>query len=198
MLETRALDFETVIVLSANENTLPKAKQEQSFIAYDLRRYFKLPTYRERDSIFAYQFYRLMHRCKNAYFIYNTENDDFGSGEKSRYLTQILHELKGKPAINLSEKILSTPIPQRPREEFEVPKTPFVLRELDRLFEKGISPSALITYINCPLDFYYKHVLGLRDSEKVEVNRRSELLRNLCAQNFRRILSTLCEPSTPS
>ena len=81
MLETRTLDFENVILLSCNEDILPSGKSVNSFIPFELKRYFGLPTYSDKDAIFAYHFYRLLQRATNIYLLYNTESDALGSGE---------------------------------------------------------------------------------------------------------------------
>ncbi len=169
MLETRVLDFETVILLSANENTIPKAKQDSTFIPFDLKRYYHLPTHIEKDAIYAYHFYRLIQRASNVYLLYNTENDDFGSGEKSRFITQLQHEL---PKINLNikinEQVLATPVVQNESLPVPIAKNEQILEQLTQLYKSGLSPSALNTYINCPLDFYYKYILQLRETDEVE------------------------------
>ena len=72
LLESRALDFENVIITSVNEGTLPKGKMHSSLIPYDLRKKHSLLTYSERDAIYTYHFYRLIKRAKNIYLIYNT------------------------------------------------------------------------------------------------------------------------------
>ena len=80
MLETRVLDFENIILVSTNEGVLPASSQQNSFIPFDVKIAFGLPTYREKDAIFSYHFFRLMQRAKNVFIIYNTEHDVFGSG----------------------------------------------------------------------------------------------------------------------
>ena len=93
MLETRTLDFENIILLSANEGMLPSGKSFNSFIPYDIRKEFNLPTYKDRDAVYAYHFYRLLQRASNIFLVYNTQNDDFGKGERSRFIYQIIQEL---------------------------------------------------------------------------------------------------------
>ena len=89
MLETRVLDFENIILVSTNEGVLPASSQQNSFIPFDVKIEFGLPTYREKDAIFSYHFFRLLQRAKNIFILYNTEHDVFGSGEKSRFVTQL-------------------------------------------------------------------------------------------------------------
>ncbi|UMB52976.1 PD-(D/E)XK nuclease family protein [Lutibacter sp. A64] len=163
MLETRALDFETIIVTSVNEGVLPGSKNENSFLPFDVKKYFKMPTYQEKDAIFSYHFQHLLQRAKNVYLIYNTETDGYGAGEKSRFLTQLeinnptIKNTIINPKVQKNEEIL-----------LQVEKTPEVIEKLKTVFEKGISPSALATYIYNPISFYEQKVLEIRDDDEVE------------------------------
>lgn len=166
MLESRALDFETVIITSLNEGVLPAGKSDNSFIPYDLKQEYKLPTYREKDAVYTYHFYRLLQRAKNVYLLYNTEAEGLNSGEKSRFLTQLQIE---KQAAHHQKKILISPkVPQVKNELKVVKKTPEMLERIKSLATSGFSPSALTTYIRNPLDFYHQYVLGVRDQDEVE------------------------------
>lgn len=163
MLETRALDFETVIITSVNEGILPGGKNDFSFIPFDVKKYFGLPTYLEKDAIFSYHFQRLLQRAKNVYLIYNTEMDGYGAGEKSRFLTQLeinnpsIHKKTISPIVQKTEFPLN-----------EIEKTSAILEKLQQEFTKGISPSALSTYIYNPISFYEQKVLGIREDDEVE------------------------------
>lgn len=163
MLETRALDFDTVVITSVNEGILPGGKNEFSFIPYDVKKYFGLPTYQEKDAIFSYHFQRLLQRATNVYLIYNTETDGYGSGEKSRFLTQL--EINN-PTI--TKTIISPKVNRTETELLEVKKTSEVLQKLKEVFTKGISPSALANYIYNPISFYEQKVLGIREDDEVE------------------------------
>jgi len=163
MLETRALDFETVIITSINEGILPGGKNDFSFIPFDVKKYFGLPTYQEKDAIFSYHFQRLLQRASNIYLIYNTETDGYGSGEKSRFLTQL--EINNPTIIKtiVSPKVQQTNFPI-----LQIEKTPEVLQKLTAVFTEGISPSSIATYIYNPISFYEQKVLGIKDDNEVE------------------------------
>ncbi|RXP64472.1 PD-(D/E)XK nuclease family protein [Lutibacter sp. HS1-25] len=163
MLETRALDFETVIITSVNEGILPGGKNDFSFIPFDVKKYFGLPTYQEKDAIFSYHFQRLLQRAKTVYLIYNTETDGYGSGEKSRFLTQL--EIKN-PAI--SKTVISPKLQQNKNTLLEIEKTAAVTETLKQVFTNGISPSALATYIYNPIQFYEQRVLKIKEVDEVE------------------------------
>ncbi len=171
MLETRALDFENIILLSANEGTLPSGKSYNSFIPFDIRKEFGLPTHQEHQAIYAYHFYRLLQRCSNAWLIYNTEAESLGGGEKSRFLNQIIHEL---PAYNEQNQISEispafnmfsgTPAP------IEVRKDEAILSKLREKAKNGFSSTALTRYISCSLKYYLADILKIDETEEVSEN----------------------------
>ncbi|MCF8297027.1 MAG: PD-(D/E)XK nuclease family protein [Saprospiraceae bacterium] len=170
MLETRTLDFDKIVLLSANEGLLPSAKSANTFIPYDIKREFKIPTHREKDAVFAYHFYRLLQRTKQAYILYNTEADQLGGGDKSRFITQIIHELPTyNPKIKITEQILSVP-PVKDKTDYsiKIEKTEEVLEKLKEKAKSGFSPSSLNAYRNCSLRFYFQQIAGLKEIEEVE------------------------------
>ncbi|MFV0237786.1 MAG: PD-(D/E)XK nuclease family protein [Flavobacteriales bacterium] len=164
MLETRLLDFKNIIITSLNEGILPKGKTSNTFIPFDIRKNVGLPTFQENDAIFAYHFYRLIQRAENVYLIYNTENDDYGSGEKSRFLTQLEIELPYK----IKHHIAAGSIAEKLEKPLQIPKSPKMMKRLYEMAEKGFSPSSLNAYIRNPLTFYYQNVLELRDVTEIE------------------------------
>lgn len=163
MLETRVLDFENIIITSVNEGVLPANTQQSSFIPFDAKIEFRLPAYQQKDAVFSYHFFRLMQRAKNIYLLYNTENDSFGKGEKSRFITQL--ELM-RP--NIKSKIVSPEVISETNELKEVLKNGMVLNKLQEFAKKGVSPSALATYLYNPIVFYKQKVLKIRELDNVE------------------------------
>jgi len=168
MLETRNVDFKNVILLSTNEGVLPSGKTFNSFVPFDIKKEYKLPTHIEKDAIYAYHFYRLVQNAENMFIIYNTESSNFNTGEQSRFITQVENELSDFKNINITKKIITYPTIQKKDEPVKVEKTPIIFEKIRQLFEQGISPTALNTYVNCPLDFYYKYVIGVREADDVE------------------------------
>jgi hypothetical protein len=163
MLETRVLDFENVIITSVNEGVLPSNNTQSSFIPFDVKIQFGLPTYREKDAIFSYHFFRLLQRAKNIYLLYNTENDAFGNGEKSRFITQL--ELLRD---DLTQKSIAQKVVTEKTQLQEIKKNPQVFERLKKFAETGISPSAIIKYLYNPIEFYKERVLGIREADEVE------------------------------
>lgn len=164
MLESRVLDFETIIISSVNEGILPAGKSNNSFIPFDVKLENKLPTYKEKDAVYTYHFYRLLQRAKNIYVIYNTEVDAFNTGEKSRFITQL--ELEGIHTI--SQKIVAPQTPVLSKNIISIKKDNDVLDEIKKYALKGFSPSALTSYIRNPIDFYYQKVLKIKEHDDIE------------------------------
>lgn len=133
-----------------------------------MKRDYGLPTYKEKDAIYTYHFYRLIQRAKNIHIIYNTEPDVLEGGEKSRLISQLVTDFNLKPFVK--HKIASPRIQIEPQVKEEIIKTALLLSDLKALGQKGFSPTSLSNYIRNPIEFYKKHVLGLPDSIEVEEN----------------------------
>ncbi|MES2567070.1 MAG: PD-(D/E)XK nuclease family protein [Bacteroidota bacterium] len=175
VLETRTLDFENIILLGVNEGVLPSGKSSNSFIPNDLKRYHGMPLYGDKDAIYAYHFYRILQRATNILITYNTEHSVLGSGEKSRFITQLQFELmRYNSAHTITERMLSgDTLPASSRNVISVSKTDLVLAPIlyklttDSQYS-GLSPSALITYKDCALRFFFRYGVGIKETEDVE------------------------------
>ncbi|WOD44939.1 PD-(D/E)XK nuclease family protein [Hwangdonia lutea] len=164
MLESRVLDFETVIISSVNEGILPSGKSNNSFIPFDVKLENNLPTYKEKDAVYTYHFYRLLQRAKNIHIIYNTEADVLTGGEKSRFITQLqlenIHKIK--------HQIIAPHVPILEPKLNEVQKTPELLNQIIQVAKQGFSPSSLTNYIRNPIDFYYQKILKVKEHDDAE------------------------------
>ncbi|MCC4211881.1 PD-(D/E)XK nuclease family protein [Leeuwenhoekiella parthenopeia] len=166
VLESRVIDFKHVIITSLNEGTLPSGKSQNSFIPFDLKIEYNLPTYREKDAIYAYHFFRLLQRAETAHLLFNNEASGLNSGEKSRFLLQLATD--SEALYHYSESTASASVKIEPPKLKAVSKTPELIESLKKHARSGFSPSALTTYIRNPIDFYYKYVLGIQELEEVE------------------------------
>ncbi len=174
ILETRALDFKNIIILSLNEGILPKVSAASSFIPYNLRKGYGLPTIENQDAIFSYYFYRLIQRAENISLVYNNEQTYTNTGEASRFIKQLQYESNKKIiffnaqnniAIDASNKI-------------EIPKTDNVKNILNEYFTitgKYLSPSAINTYLDCSLKFYFRYVAKIKEPDEIVENIDSAL-----------------------
>jgi len=168
VLESRVLDFDTVIVTSMNEGKFPAGKSQNSFIPYDVKRELGLPTFKEKDAIYTYHFYHLLQRAKNIYLLYNTESEGLDAGEKSRFITQL--EVEKQPNHALTHEIYNAVLPETAYTPMVIEKSESVMLRLKEIADVGFSPSALTSYIRNPIQFYFQKILRIREVEEVEEN----------------------------
>ncbi|MCD6580018.1 PD-(D/E)XK nuclease family protein [bacterium] len=173
LLETRALDFKNIFILSVNEGIIPRNSVSMSTIPYDIRSYFNMYTAKEDSAIYAYHFFRLLKGAQNIHLVYYNESEDATSAsERSRFLSYLLWNNKKGESIGKNweiqelyykydENLLN--VPNQPR---SVPKNEEIIKQLK---ERTYSFTAIQTYLTCPYKFYLKYILGLKDDEDDEV-----------------------------
>ncbi len=164
LLETRLLNFENIILLSANEGKLPLGNSQNTYLPFDVRQHFHLHTFLENDSIYAYHFYRLIQDAENVHLLFNALSSGVNTGEKSRFITQIEiedqhHEIEHVIIENSSEPIN--------KQLIQIEKTAAVLQKLED-WKKRVSPSHLTSFIYNPVDFYLTKILGTRETSEIE------------------------------
>ncbi len=190
MLESRVLDFETVIISSVNEGILPAGKTNNSFIPFDVKLENKLPTYKEKDAVYTYHFYRLLQRAKNVFILYNTEADALLGGEKSRFIAQL--QLENIHSIN--HQIIAPKVPKIEKKINIVEKTNTLVQDIFTVAKKGFSPSSLTNYIRNPIDFYYQKILKIKEFEDVEetvaVNTLGTVVHNTLEDLYKPFINT--------
>lgn len=168
-LETRALDFERVILVSANEGKLPRGNRHTSYIPYAIRKAFKLPTFEEQDAIYAYHFKRVLQRAKDIIVLYNTEVAIDGSGEKSRFIWQLIESF---PKESISQHVYQMSLSKSPASAtLDIQKSSKVVEMMQRFLvgigeEKSLSPTAIRHYLDCSLRFYFRYLVRIREREK--------------------------------
>ena len=166
LLESRGMDFDNVIICSANEGVLPSNNFYSSLLPFDLRKKHGIPTIIEDDARTSYDFYHLLLRASNIHLIYNSVAEGLDSGEKSRYIYQLqllknknhkIHEIVSHYPFNPSETFI---------EDFE--KTDSVMNRLYEMSESGFSPSSINRYIESPINFFDEYILNVKKSEDVK------------------------------
>ena len=169
LLETRNLDFKNIVMLSVNEGNIPKDGGNSSFIPYNLRKAFGLTTMEHKMSIYAFYFYRLLQRAEKITLLYNTTADGLNKGEWSRFMLQMLVDYE-YPIVRESLETEQSPISVKP---ITIKKNAEVMGKLYSSYDKDsnpkarFSPSALNTYLDCSLKFYFKYVANLNVPDEV-------------------------------
>ncbi len=175
VLETRALDFDNLIILSMNERIMPKKNPLKSLIPHMLRGAFGLPTIQDIESESAYYFYRLLTRAHRVALIYDSRVSGVAAGEMSRYLYQLQYLIRPDVIKFSTCNLKTTSSSERP---ISVTKDDAVMARLNKYREqpkiagekqKNLSASVLKTYLNCPLAFYLKHVCDLGEDNEAQM-----------------------------
>lgn len=169
VLESRLLDFEHVIILSVNEGIIPTGKSTNSFITYDLKTAYNLPSYLEKDAVYAYHFFRLIQRAKTLHLFYTTDTGSLqGKGEASRYLMQMM--IDDLPNHKISRTQINPKISSIGTGELkQIQKTPSVINRIREIAQnRGFSPSALGSYIRNPIEFYETRILRVSEIDEME------------------------------
>jgi len=177
MLETRALDFDRVIILSVNEGILPQSRKLNSLLPFDIASELGLPTYREQESVMAYHFYRLLQRASEIVLLHTTSTDAYGNskGERSRFIRQIEHELvpRSKGLIRISHPTVRFGRPGTDKiadlTDLSVPKTAAIRAGLIKLLTtRGLYPSYLNQFVSCSMRFYFSRLVKIAEEEDIE------------------------------
>ena len=170
-LETRALDFKNLIILSANEGMFPRRSVSASFIPPELRKGFGLPTYEYQDAVWAYYFYRMIQRPEHVWLVYDNRTEGLKNGEESRYIKQLEYHFRWP-----LERCAATASIKTVEEETDIPKTP---EHVQIIRQKQLSASTLQSYLACPAKFYYQVVEGLKAADDVSESLDAGMLGNV-------------------
>lgn len=176
LLETRCLDFENLVLFSANEGFLPRIAAGHSFVPYHLRKGFGMPTYEDRDAMYAYYFYRLIQRNQQTVIVYNSITEGISSSEKSRFLYQLQYDSDFEvEEINLSFNFKGTT-----NEPISVASNPGYVQKLVEMYSGSkLSPSAINTWLDCKLKFYFKYLAGIKEKDELKEEIDAVLFGNL-------------------
>lgn len=165
LMESRNIDFDHVIILNMNEGHMPKNFKANSFIPYGIRKAYGMMVRDEMDGLQSYLFYRLFHKAKNIYLLYNAIGEDVG-GEKSRYLYQLEFEMPAKFTKMIANEALNptAPVP------ISIKKDDNILEILDNFMKEGegsqcLTPSAINSFLECKLKFYFNKICGLYEKD---------------------------------
>lgn len=191
VLETRNLDFDNVYILSMNEGNFPPGINQSSFIPFNLRKGYSLPTYEHQDAIYAYSFYRLLQRAKKVVLFYNTESGLKTGGEMSRFLYQLQYEAP----LEVQERVLSNPIKVPAPKPITIAKDTRVLGLLETYCEGGgsmLTPSAFNTYLDCRLKFYFRYVVRMYESDSMQEEIDAPAFGNLFHNMMEKFYTNLC------
>jgi RecB family exonuclease len=161
VLEARNLDFDCVVLPSLNEGVFPARSEKDLFINQSVRREVGMPYDKERENLFYYYFTELTSGKKEVYLSYVEEET---RDVRSRFIdflvdrgTAVVDETK----VRLENTALEHPLRQ-------VTKDAHVFNRLRAVVSsKGLSPTHVRDYRQCPYRFYLKYIVRIQESEDI-------------------------------
>ena len=164
VLETRCLDFDNILILSCNEGTMPRNGNEASFIPYSIRKAYGLTTPDNKVAVYAYHFLHMIQRAKDVTICYNSCTTDKHTSEMSRFMMQLM--------VESPHKIERFSLRAGQRQQHVTPqpmdKDPDIMRTLKS--KSYISPSDIIRFMHCQLQFYFNNIAGLKEATTDDID----------------------------
>ncbi len=173
LLETRLLSFRRVIVLDANEGALPSPEEVNPLLPEGLRPALGLPPRSRQEALERYHFQRLIRASREVEIFYLSVTETSGRRPprvRSRYVEALIWEEERRRRSLAGEELLrrnpSVPVAHSPASGW--PKGEAERQEVEKwLREREISATFLETYLDCPLKFYFRYVLGLKPPARI-------------------------------
>ena len=169
VLETRNLDFDHVLLLSCAEGMLPRGINDSSFIPHSIRHAYELTTVENKVGIYSYYFHRLLQRASDVTILYNNSTEGGQRGEMSRFMLQLMVEYphpiqhyslsSGQQSVRWQPQPIKKAVSTGPLAISSEPKA------ISQKPMAIISPTAINTWLRCPLRFFYRYVGGLQEPE---------------------------------
>lgn len=177
LTETRAVDFDNVIVLDCNEGLVPKHEITDSFIPFDLQSNLGMPGRFEKEAAFAYSFYRLLNRSKKVTLLHRSPNSSRDASEVSRYIIQLMNSFRpGGRLLEIKHGKFSMPLPNKTPEIPRLEMTQKMRDDLDKWVKAGMSPSAINKMVACERNFAYRYLFGLSEPQDLKESIESNTL----------------------
>ena len=189
MLETRGLDFKNLIITSFNEGVFPANRNQETFIPFQLRKAYGLPTFELLDAITSYNFYRLIQRAENIFFISDSRNENGQSSELSRFY----HQLKYLYKVDFIIEEIKYEVQLSQNEEIVINKTKQIQEKLFKYKEGNelaLSASSIKNYLDCPLKFYFSEIEKIREQDVVT----DDIENNVFGNIFHDVISGIYKP----
>ena len=189
LLESRCLDFNNVIITSVNEGILPQGKTSSSFIPFDLKKQYQLPTYQEKDKVYSYHFFRVLQRAENIHLLYNDLSGNLSFSEESRFIKILEEDRSEKHQFRRFNVELGV---QPNVKTDSVPNSTDIQKALEYwMTQSGVSASALISYIRDPYDLYKKKVLHINDPDELKDLESADLFGNVVHDSLEELYKNL-------
>ncbi len=160
VLETRAIDFDNLLLLNVEEGIVPNVSPDHSYLPYYLRKYYGLQTHEESTDVYAYNFFRLLSRAKKITMTFAGSETSKNSKTMSRFVKQIM----ASDNFRVTKHLLLEPNDSK----IIVPVEQLTNIESDKEQPK-LSPSAINTFRECEMKYFLHYRMGIHELEEEDV-----------------------------
>ncbi len=154
VLETRSVEFDAVIIIDFDDNSVPKRSNKDMFLNTSLRELAGLPTMQERENLQKHYYEMLISHSKEVAISYVASEQN----RPSRFLK----ELGIKPQRIYDEHDYSGILFQRSRPKAQQQKE---IIEAYSFKNIALSNSRLKSYLTCKRKYYYSYVKHIKEHE---------------------------------
>ena len=152
LLETRALEFDAIIICDFNESFIPKISVKDKFLSTKLKQLANLPTQFDRESLQKYYYKRLIDSSKNVFISY--VNSD------TNQISRFANELFGKRIIPDANDIFYKHILY---DNHKISHFEEEIKEKIDLTKFIWSATSFRTFLECKRRFYLQYILKIKE-----------------------------------
>jgi len=183
-LEFRGLSFDEVVVLDAVEGVLPGTAKYDPLLPADIRNIFRIRDHDDWEKIYAFNFFSLLGAARHIHILYPRKDEGNKDCERSRFIERIVYEVEKR--TSQAPEALTAPVPfaLTDRATRKVKKNQACLTKLESL---TLSPSSLETYVNCPLQFYFSKIIGLKEREEIAAETEGGTIGTIAHETLRNL-----------
>jgi len=151
LLETRAINFDAVIICDFNDLYIPKISVKDKFLSTKVKYLANLPTKNDRENLQKYYYKRLIDNTKNLYISYVSSNED--------EISKFAYELFGDIKISTNDEAYKDILYKGRKLDYIDEK---IALDID-LTKQTWSASSLRTFLECKRKWYFKTILKLKE-----------------------------------
>jgi ATP-dependent helicase/nuclease subunit B len=181
-LEFRGLSFDEVIILDALEGILPGTEKYDPLLPVDIRKIFRIRDHSDWEKVYAFNFFSLLGAARRVHILYTRQDEDDKNCERSRFIERIVYEVEKRTGHAPEGWALPIPFQVTDGALRKVRKSRACLVKLESL---TLSPSSLETYVNCPLQFYFSKIIGLKEREEIAAETESNKIGTIAHEALR-------------
>lgn len=147
VLETRAVEFDAVVIVDFDDSNVPKKSQKDMFLNTAIREAANLPTMSDRESLQKHYYEMLINKSKEVAISFVKSKESSGS----RFLKQLgIKEKNIYAETNYAEILFDKAVPNSYEEQEIVLEYSFK--------DKKLSATKLKTFLTCKRKYYYRYI----------------------------------------